>query len=243
MPPESPGQAADGAYAGRDLEALAELPNYHRWILGRFAPYLRGAGIELGAGIGTISEKIRPSLDTLEVVEPSANLVPHLRGRFAGDGGVTVTETSLEDRLASAAAASFDTAVMVNVLEHIEDDGEALSGLFRILRPGGHLLLFVPAMPALYSAFDREVGHFRRYRRAELGQRLSAAAFRVVDLRYMDTLGIVPWWLVNTIGGRKDIDPRMAGLYDRIGVPVTRAVEGLVTPPCGKNLIAVAERP
>lgn len=230
----------EAVYAGRDLEALSDLPNYYNWIVGRFAPFLTGNGIEFGAGIGTVSARILPSLGHLELVEPSANLASILRQRFAAVERTEVTEMSLEDRLTTAATGTFDTIVMVNVLEHIEDDTAALAGLHRILRPGGHLLLFVPALPFLFSAFDHAVGHFRRYRQGGLLSRIENAGFGVVDVRYMDILGVLPWWLIQTIGGKTEINPRMAMLYDRFGVPVTRAMEYFFAPPFGKNLIAIA---
>lgn len=235
--------AAAPVYEGRDLEALAELPNYYAWILARFRPYVRGHGVELGAGIGTVSALLRPHLARLDLIEPSVNLVARLRERFAGDPDVAIEAGTVEDCLPRIPDGSHDTAVMVNVLEHIADDEAALAGLARILRPGGHLLLFVPALGWLFSAMDRLHGHHRRYHLGPLRAGVEAAGFRVVDARYFDLLGVAPWWLLNTVGGATRFDPRMTGLYDRIGVPLTRAVERLAPPPVGKNVVVVACKP
>jgi hypothetical protein len=61
-------------------------------------------------------------------------------------------------------------------------------------------------------------------------------------LRYFDLLGVAPWWFVNTVCGKRSFDARMARLYDRLFVPVTRALESAFDPPLGKNLLLVAER-
>lgn len=230
-------------YEGRDLEVLADLPRYYNWIVDLFAPHIAGRGLEIGAGTGTISGRIRPYLDTLQLVEPSANLIPALESRFSDDESVSVAHATLEAYLAQTGGETYDTIAMVNVLEHIEDDAAALAGLFDALRPGGHLLIFVPALPFLYSALDRSVGHFRRYTRSTLRSPIEQAGFSIRILRYFDILGVGPWWLINTLGGATGFNPRLAGLYDAVGVPVTRAVETLVPPPLGKNLIAVAEKP
>jgi SAM-dependent methyltransferase len=231
------------SYEGKDLEAVADMPRYHDWIMEHFRPHLRGNAAEFGAGLGTISERILPSVSSLDLVEPSPNLVGQLRRRFADEPKVHVFAETLETRIEQGEPGTYDAVVMVNVLEHIEDDALALHGLNRLLKPGGRLLVFVPAMPFLYSRLDELVGHHRRYTRPALAGRLAHAGFRVRQARYMDVLGILPWWLVNTLGGSTAFDPRAVRLYDTVGIPVTRLAERLVPPPVGKNVVAVAEKP
>jgi len=74
---------------------------------------------------------------------------------------------------------SVDVLVMLNVLEHIEDDVGALQKAFNLLKPGGALIIEVPAGPRLYDAYDAELHHFRRYAASELGDKLAAAGFNV----------------------------------------------------------------
>lgn len=229
-------------YEGRDLEALYDLANYQRWIVDAFRPSLHGRTIEFGAGIGAISRHLLPTVEALDLVEPSANLAAALRERFAADPRVSVRPVALEDFLAGCDANSYDTCVLVNLLEHIRDDVAALKALHGILRPGGTLLGFVPAMPSLFSRLDALLGHHRRYTRAGLAAIVADAGFSILTLRYFDLLGVVPWWLINTLGGKRTFDPAMARLYDRVGVPLTRAIESVIAPPFGKNLLLVARR-
>ncbi len=65
--------SSNDIYAGRDLEALSHLPNYYAWIFEYFRPYVRGHGIESGAGMGTFSAVLEPFLERLDLVEPSAS--------------------------------------------------------------------------------------------------------------------------------------------------------------------------
>jgi SAM-dependent methyltransferase len=233
---------ADFQYTGRELEVLTDLPLYYDWIVDCFDPYLKGTGIEFGAGLGTISSRIRPRLAGLDLVEPSPDMVPLLRQRFANDKSVRVFHASQEEHVGTCADASYDTVIMVNVLEHIEDDQSALNEIYRLLRPGGRLLLFVPALRFLYSAFDRRIGHHRRYQFGELRSRVTAARFSIAMARYFDIAGILPWWLFNTIGGQVDFNPLVVKIFDRSVVPVMRRVERHITPPLGKNIILVAEK-
>ena len=230
-------------YDGRDLEVLAEMPNYYNWILHHFQDHLGGNAIEFGAGSGTISERLLPYVTSLELVEPSSNLAQHLREKFEDVEHVNVSSHTLEHRIETAPQEGYQNVVAVNLLEHIENDLDALKGFWRLLKPGGKLCLFVPALPALMSQLDREFGHFRRYSRAGISELLGAAGFNIVKLRYMDFLGILPWLIVYRWGGSVKFNPNAVKLYDNVGIPVTRTLENMLTPIVGKNVIAIAEKP
>jgi len=131
------GNGPNVVYEGRDLEATAGLDNYNAWIVETFRPYLRGHAIEIGSGIGTFAGLLRPHVDRLDVVEPSPNLTPVLEARFADGASATVYSATLEAHVAAMDDACRDAVILVNVLEHIEDDRAALAELFRITRPGG----------------------------------------------------------------------------------------------------------
>lgn len=234
----------DVFYQGDDLDVLATvMPRYYDWIFEHFMAYLRGVTVEYGAGIGTCSRLIRPHVDRLELVEPSRNLAERLERAFAGDSGVTVRPEKLESHLFALPDASVDTVVLVSVLEHVERDIEAIAEFTRVLRPGGHLLLFVPALSVLMSDLDRCHGHYRRYHRKQLVAALRGGGLVVERARYMDVPGALGWWLFNTLGGAMTFNARMVSFYDRFVVPPARLLEGLVPPPLGKNLVVVARRP
>ena len=231
------------SYHGRDLEVLAEMPKYYDWILDHFRTHVSGAVIEFGAGTGTISSRLRPHVETLDLVEPSPNLVEHLLSRFDGDAKVTVFCQSLEHRLSETEPGKHDSIVAVNLLEHLEDDSSAMKGFFDLLTPGGKACLFVPALPTLMSRLDHEFGHFRRYTRQSLGRLAESVGFRLVEIRYMDFLGIVPWFVLFRLGKSVSFNARAVRLYDSVGIPFTRTMERLLKPRIGKNLILIAEKP
>ncbi len=148
----------------------------------------------------------------------------------------------MDENFAAAMEETFDAALMVNVLEHIEDDTAALKSLNSVLHPGGHLLIFVPALQSLYSELDRAVGHHRRYHLKDLKRITENAGFDVIKIRYFDWLGATAWWFINVVLRSNNIDANSAKLYDRIGVPVTRTIERIIPPPFGKNLIMIARK-
>lgn len=81
-----------------------------------------------------------------------------------------------------------DVLIMLNVLEHIEDDITALQKAFNLLKPGGALIIEVPAGPHLYDSYDAELFHFRRYSSSELEKKLSRVGF---SLRRKSHLGFL----------------------------------------------------
>ena len=229
------------AYDGHDLEALADLPRYHAWILDTFRPFLSGHAAELGAGIGTLTAKFQAHVERLDAIEPSPNLVPRLRKRCE-NGRIEIFPQSLESYLGERPDASRDALIMINVLEHVENDRGVLAECRRVLRHGHHLLLFVPALPGLYAAIDAALGHHRRYRLAELVGKVEEAGLTVELAEYRDVIGALAWWLVHKKLGRTRFSPRLAHLYDAIGVPLTRLLERPLRFSFGKNIILVARR-
>ena len=224
------------------LEDMGDMPNYNDWIVSQFSTKLFGRTAEIGAGLGTISERLRPFVDRLDLIEPTQALAERLREKFAGDDRCTVAEQTLESWMETTPDGIYDAVVMVNVLEHIEDDRAAARGLFAAMKPGGKLLIFVPALPFLYSELDRIYGHFRRYQRKDLSNCIESAGFRIERLRYFDITGVFPWWLLNTVMGKTSVHPPFLTIYDKILVPPTRLMESILPPPLGKNLILIASK-
>ena len=226
-------------YFGKDLEAMSFATNYHRWLISEFLPYIRGSVAEVGAGVGNVSRLIlETNMKSLTAFEPSGNMYPLLKEALSADKRAKAINTFFGKEKASEC---FDTVLYVNVLEHIEDDTSEIASVHAALAKEGHLLIFVPALPWLYSKLDRQVGHFRRYTKKNLAELTRREGFSIVKARYFDVAGIIPWYinftlLQNTISGGS------VSLYDRLVVPAMRAIEGLVSPPIGKNVLLVARK-
>ncbi|MFT6399213.1 MAG: SAM-dependent methyltransferase [Bradymonadia bacterium] len=225
-------------YPGRELEVLANLENYYDWIVHEFAPFVSGDVLEVGSGAGAISRRIKPLADSLTLLEPSPNLVELLREQFDDP----IIPSTFEEYDLSAKDGDFDTIVTVNVVEHIEDDVKALRGFHRVLRPGGALCVFVPALPFLYSEFDAQVGHFRRYTKRSLTRTARIAGFTNIEARYFDLPGVAAWLLTVKLMKSTTFNPAMVQLFDKYVVPPTRAIETRFPPLLGKNLILTARR-
>ena len=139
---------------------------------------------------------------------------------------------------------SADFIYTLNVLEHIENDHLVLLQLFATLKPGGRLLVYVPAFAILYTSMDRKVGHYRRYSRQSLVGALRQAGFQVDDARYVDCMGFLATLLYRLVDNKEgDINPSALRLYDRVAFPVSRALDRNFSRLFGKNLLVYARRP
>ncbi len=230
------------SYPGKDLEAMSFAINYHQWILEEFSPYLGNIVAEIGAGRGNFSEfLLKTDIKQLTAFEPSDNMIPFLLRKLDGYPRAEAVHAFFEEK-SHQYVESFDSICYVNVLEHIEDDRSALKYAFRALAPGGHVLIFVPALAALYSNQDKILGHFRRYGPSDLSKMVKSAGFKIKYLRYFDIAGILPWYIAFVLFG-KSTNATNVMLYDRFVVPIMKNIEAKVSPIIGKNLIMVAQKP
>ncbi len=187
--------------------------------------------IDFGAGTGTFAERLAGHSD-LTCVEYDEHLRQHLQSK-----GLAVTADA-----ADLAPASIDYVYSLNVLEH--DDHAAIARTwYRLLKPGGHLLVYVLALQLLYGPLDRKVGHLHRYRRSDLHDVLEGAGFVIEELAYADALGF-PASLAAKYVGRKDggLNPRIIRLYDRYAFPVSLHIDRVCSRAFGKNVWAVAHK-
>ncbi|MFN2532125.1 MAG: class I SAM-dependent methyltransferase [Pyrinomonadaceae bacterium] len=235
-------------YTGHELEVMNNARNYHKWILSAFKSYLASHVVEVGAGVGSFSELIlaHHTPQTFSLVEPSAHTYEELCVRikqFQTDSKTVAYHGTFRDVVGKICKAqSPDTVIYVNVLEHVEDDIAELDAVHDALTAGGHVLIFVPALPWLYGSFDKMVGHFRRYRKSELEHKLRKAGFKIVHSRYFDFAGVIPWWIKYRILQESTMEPGAVKFYDQFIVPSMRRVETLMPVLIGKNLIAVGKK-
>lgn len=224
-------------YSGVDnLEVMENAVFYNHFLVSEILSH-RSAGekvLDFGAGTGFFAKALR-----LRGVEPQCvEADPQLRLNISKLG------FTVHSGLADIASNSIDYVFTLNVLEHIEDDLGALSDIYRCLRPGGCLYIYVPAFRILYSSMDKKVGHLRRYSRSELLQKALEADFEVVSASYQDFIGFFITLVFKLIGNDKgDLSTTAILIYDRILFPLSRLCDFIFCGVLGKNLGVVLKKP
>ena len=236
-------------------EQMAELDQRHWWFTARrrilaeliervVKPPKDARVLELGAGTGH-------NLDMLSrfgAVEAS-ELDPIARKLASERLGREVKEAALPD-LSMFPEASYDLIALLDVLEHVPDDNGSLQAIRTRLKPGGALLLTVPANPWMWSAHDVAHHHHRRYRKGEIDRLAKQAGFEVELLSPFNSLLFPPIAAVRLFGkmtGKDDSDDAMPGALVNKTLDTIFGLEGSligrVPMPFGVSLVAVLRRP
>jgi SAM-dependent methyltransferase len=222
---------------------MDESPRYGAWIANAIKTHLRGQLLEVGCGSGHYS----PSYAQIEGVRTvtAIDLDPNLIAQARRD----VIDPSIDFCVQDASKLSeesYESIVCANVLEHIEDDLEFLTALSRALVVGGSMVVLVPAHPFLYAECDREAGHYRRYRRRDLGSLIAQTDLTLDRLFFFNLLGALGWlyaFKIRQRSGVRETDSRaMISFFDRFVLPVGRSLESVVPIPFGLSLIALCSR-
>lgn len=223
-------------YSGRDnLVAMEEAHRYNDFLqrlIIRHAPP-SGPWLDFGAGAGQFAIPLKQAGHDVMAVE-----VDTVLSQAIARQGVP-TFNALE----KVPDGSVQYIYALNVLEHISDDGSALRMLRRKLRPGGKLLVYVPAFQGLYSSMDALVGHYRRYRGDGLRSIVEQAGFQVETVAYADVIGFFASLVYKCLPGRDGtITPGSVALYDRWIFPLSRGLDRVASNWFGKNVYIVAHK-
>lgn len=192
---------------------------------------------DIGAGSGMLGDRL-------------ASTHPHLGYRF--DELSPALDTALVDRWGSDARIADDepitadsVAAMLDVIEHIEDDVEAVRSWHARMEVGTHLVITVPALQWAFSDWDTALGHHRRYSRRTLRSTLETAGFRVhrSDYLFPEMLPLIAKRkLVGAAGDDADM-PVLSDRVNRIGYAISTATSRMRRVwPAGTSVVAIAER-
>jgi SAM-dependent methyltransferase len=236
-------------------DQMAELDSRHWWFTARHRilegvierivkPPTDARILELGAGTGhNLSMLARFGRVEASELDPGARKLASERL------GRPVVEAALPD-LSMFPAAAYDLIALLDVLEHVPDDGGSLAAIKERLKPGGALLLTVPINPWMWSAHDVAHHHHRRYRKREIRKLAEEAGYKIELLSPFNSLLFPPIAAVRLAGkltGKDDSDDAMPSapvnkVLDLI-FGLERELVGRVPLPFGVSLVAVLRRP
>lgn len=152
--------------------------------------------LDLGCGTGGFLEKVAQELGARRTVgvDASASAV-----EFSREKHIEVRQADLSAPL-RIDDGGFDIVTSMDVLEHLPEEKALLETARNSLRPGGFLLASAPALPWLYSSWDKELGHYRRYSRSTLKAVVSIAGFDILKSSYAVSYAIIPMLVRRLIG-------------------------------------------
>ena len=223
------------------LSLLEEASAYNDWIFRKIKPFLGKDILEVGCGIGNLTGLLLSqgkvmaadvNKGYLRIVESKFRSHVNLQDLFLWD--IQKASPQKLPRL-------IDTIVCSNVLEHVAEDDPVLQNFYQLLPKGGKVIVLVPAFQGLYNILDKELGHFRRYGRKELRQKLIRNGFHPRQINFFNPLGVMGWFVNGSLLRRRLLPVWQVRAFNKI-VPFYIRMEKIIPPLWGQSLIAVGEK-
>jgi SAM-dependent methyltransferase len=231
--------ADETPYVGHELELFALATNWKRYVKAEIGKYLVGDVLEIGAGIGATTLALYDGTVRRWIcLEPDAAQAKRLRAAVTKSWGFCAPSVIAGSLRALADRPSFDCVLYLDVIEHIQDDRHQIEAAARLVRPGGHIVVLSPAHQWLFSEFDRNIGHLRRYDKQQL-QSLMPSGWIEKKIAYLDSVGVL-LSLGNVLALRQSMPSQLQiAIWDRFCVPLSRVIDRILLGKLGKSVLAV----
>ena len=173
-------------YDGWELKYFDLSKNFRKYQFDLIKRYISGNVAEIGPGNGIMLEYYLDRCETLDLFEPDKDLFFSLNNKFTNSKKIFIQNKELE-----LSNEKYNTILYLDVLEHIKDHEKEILKAFDSLKDNGYLVINVPAFQFLYSDFDKNVGHYRRYSKHDINKILSKHNIKTISLKYYDSIGFL----------------------------------------------------
>jgi len=223
-------------YPGKELEIFDKAVLWRKYIYFLVKKYIKNDLLEVGAGIGSFTENYKNNLKNITLTELDKQNIKRLKKRFKG------SKIKIKAELTSKLNGKFNSILYMNVLEHIKNDKKEINISLSKLNKKGYLIILVPAHNELYTKFDKEIGHFRRYK-VNFFKKLKFKDAKIVKLQYLDCLGYFLYYL-NKIFYKNEIYPSKTKIFiwDKFFTPLTFFFDRFLNYRFGKNVLCIIEK-
>jgi SAM-dependent methyltransferase len=228
-------------YGSNILVHMSGVPKFNRWMADVIRPFLGARVLEVGAGLGSLTQSLLPR-DRYTVSDVNPYYLDYLRNFASGKPYMTVERVDAADAGDfDALREGYDTVICLNVLEHLADEEGALRNLRTALEPGGRVIILVPQDPTLFGTLDEVLGHERRYTRQSLTEALKRADFEVERMFDFNRVTTPAWKFNGQVLKRKHFSKLQLKILNMMTWLFRRLDNAL--PFQGASLIAVARKP
>ncbi|WPQ63319.1 class I SAM-dependent methyltransferase [Chitinophaga sancti] len=228
------------------LEHLSIADRLNDWMFETIQPHVKGRILEIGSGIGNITACFINHGIPLCVSDYSDHYCSLLDQKFLNEPliegifQIDLADKDFESRYSSLIG-QFDSIFALNVVEHIEDDHLAIANCKKMLAPGGHLIILVPAWQLLYNGFDKELEHFRRYTKKTVTKLFRSQGLEILKTWYFNLAGILGWFVSGTILRKKTLPAGQLTVYNKL-VPIFKIADRLTFNQLGLSVIIVGRK-
>jgi hypothetical protein len=226
-------------YIGEELDVFAHAHNWKTYLRSTIGEHLTGDVLEVGAGIGATTRVFCDARQrSWTCLEPDPHLAARLE-RSLADRPIPLTpRVTIGTLIDLRPEPAYDTILYIDVLEHIENDRDELKRAAALLKPNGAVVVMSPAHQKLYTEFDANIGHFRRYDRP-MFRALTPHGTVLETLRYLDSAGMLLSTANRVLLRSGSPTISQVRLWDRLFVTVSRRLDPLLGYRVGKSLLGI----
>lgn len=222
---------------------MTKAQNYAQWQLAAVSDLHGMRVLEVGAGVGNLTLLLAKQITEVVAIEPNPEACTIASGKLKTLDNVTTLCSDLMSF--DAGGQDFDLIIMTNVLEHIEDEHQALQRVKGLLSAQGLLFILVPAHQWLFGTLDAEVGHFRRYTKNSLDAVLRVNGLQPLFVRYMNSVGAIGWFVNYCLLRRRRTNTEdssfQVSFFDKFMVGPLRWLEERIEPVVGLSTYSLAK--
>ena len=221
------------------LTVIEKANKFNQWMYENVKKFAVGNILEIGSGIGNISQFFIRDGYSITLSDTDEFYISQLKSKFSNKN-ILAIDLAHNDFAVNYKSLfqSFETIFFLNVLEHIENDELAIQNCKHLLKPGGVLIILVPAYSFLFSKMDRELHHYRRYTKKSLMKLLSKEKCRVTKAFYFNALGIIGWMYAKIFNLQK-LPPKEMSFFNKL-TGFAKLVDKIFLNKAGLSVIAIA---
>ncbi|HPT24938.1 MAG TPA: glycosyltransferase [Bryobacteraceae bacterium] len=202
-------------YGKGTLVNLTRTPAYISWLVSLIRPLLGDDVLELGASTGAFSGRLMGKRHRYVAAESDPFYRHALENRFLRTPNVEVLPISATAPESFPWRSEFDSVVMLNVLEGLQDPAATLRAAAAALRPGGRIVLLCPLGPGLYGSVDKAMGQLRRFSRDGLVRLLSEAGLELDTFRSINKAGRISWFVSSILLRSRTLSRLSLKIFDK----------------------------
>lgn len=222
-----------------NLVVMTAAKNFNDWTYDLISPYLGESVLEIGSGFATFTRKMLAENKQVLGLDINPLHIEYAKERCPE---ATFVAHDIASGIEPLENQKFDTAIALNVFEHIEHDHQALQNVAKTLLPGGKAIILVPAHKFIFGKLDIMSGHYRRYSRPMAQALIEQAGLQVVALKWFNPWSLLAMFFKNRIQHANSLSMSSVQLYDRL-VPFFRTMEKVVPVVVGQSILIVGEKP
>lgn len=223
------------------LRKISEMKRANKWLYDTISPFIGNIIMDAGSGNGNLLDFIN-NKGLIIAIDKDDTLISDVERKDYLNKSLKIFKCDLTTNdMHYFKKYNVDTILCINVLEHIENDEKVLSNFNSILCKNGNLIVLVPAIRFLHCSLDNEAGHFRRYSKTEIVEKLKNNGFQINKIKYFNLFGTFGWFITGKVLKNRYLSSRLLSLFDSL-VPLFRTVEKLLNHPFGLSLIVICKK-